>query len=150
VYGTTTVTLNTTAIPTGGSYLRLMKVNLALDFSAIQPKYVSFQFYDTTGHQNLRFNNSDLYFGTLVQAYPAVTPNATVTFATGDQNKVNTAQFFTHNQNQGIYSIWVGGDDFGINNICWDTVWHGSSASTLVVETVFVVVLAIMATLTQL
>jgi hypothetical protein len=131
VYGTTTVSVNETAVPGGATYLRLKKVNLEIDFSTIRPKYVSFNFYDTTRQQNLRFNNSNLYIGALTSAPGSATPNATALFATGDKNKLNKAEFFIHDQTRYIDSIWVGGDDMGIDNICWDTVWHGSSASTI-------------------
>ena len=138
MYGSIIVSSNDTAVPGGGTYLRLLKANLDLDFSAIQPKYISFNFYDTTGNQNLRFNNSAVYIGTLTSVSGKGTPNGTATFATGDKTRLNKAEFFTHDPNRYIGSIWVGGDDFGIDNVCWDTVWHGSTASTLAVSSAVV------------
>ncbi len=108
-FGTSQVT-TTSGIGTGQDMMT-SNINLGFDFSNLpfDPNYITFDFGDFGGHENLGINNGTVYAGELGSA--TVPPGINMTFTVN--NYIGSVTLEGE-----INHLLVGGQEFFLDNIC--------------------------------
>lgn len=100
-----------------GQVARVNNINLIFDFSGLSfvPTTVKFEWRDLGGHENLLANASGLYIGELTAA-PSPFGGFTVSHAWGFIP--GGKQGSTSISGGAVKGIWVGGQEFFLDNVC--------------------------------
>lgn len=93
----------------------LSNINFKFDFSYFDevPNYITFDFVDQGGHENLAVNGGTIYAGELANA---ALPSGVILFISG------MGSYYRATLLGDISSLTVGGQEFSIDNICIDNV----------------------------